>query len=448
MPSLFPMLWNGAIGSSATAWLSRGQRAPAAARGASFPIELKALTNERPLRIELLEWEEARRRSDDWSGLIANSLEPNVFLEPAFALTSAQHSVPARRPVFLFVSDLSRGGDRGRLIGVCALTKPRGKFGTIARGWCSKLGALGTPLLDRVHGAEAFDLMLDWFSRNSPRTVGLLLPALPASGPIAGLIRARALARGLETRGFGNHLRAVLPAGGDAEALWRGTICQKRMKELRRQRRRLEDHGKLSWNCARSAGDVRYALERFLALEARGWKGGRGTALLCDPSVVTFARTMTRALSRQNQCRVDSLELDGEPIAMGITLVSGKSAALWKIAYDEKYASLSPGVQFTLEYTRRQLAEDSLNFTDSCAIADHPMIDKIWSERMPVLDIFISASSGRASEFHAAADREDLRRRARESAKRLYNNARGRSAVPVFKRPESGPGIGGVEPSP
>ena len=176
------------------------------------------------------------------------------------------------------------------------------------------------------------------------------------------------------------------------------------------------------------------AFERFLALEALGWKGGRGTALLCDPATVTSMRSMTRALAREGKCRVDSLELDGKPIAMGVTLISGKAAALWKIAYDENRAALSPGVQFTLEYTRRQLAANSVDFTDSCAIADHPMIDRIWPDRMPVVDIFTAIHPDRAAAFHAAASREHVRRRARAIAKSAWNALRTRRAKPVCTR--------------
>ena len=441
MASLFPLLWNRSLRSAPLSWLnaSGGELVPVARRAGPLPVSLRAISSERPLRVELLDWEAARRRADDWSELVESSLESNVFLEPAFTLTSAQHCSPAHRPVFLCVSDLSRGGQNGRLIGLSALEWKHRGFGAIARGWNSKLGALGTPLLDLVHGAEAFDLMLDWFTRNSRRTAGLLLPAIPAAGPTARLIAARALALNLHQRTFDDHFRAVLPAGGDIDAIWRETIRRKRMKELRRQRRRLDDSGQLTWGSARGPGDVRVAFERFMALEARGWKGDQGSALLCDPGVATFARTMTRVLAREGKCRIDSLDLDGEPVAMGITLISGKSAALWKIAYDEDFAGLSPGVQFTLEYTRRQLAEDSINFTDSCAIADHPMIDKIWPERMPMVDIFTAVSPEQSTAFHASAWREDMRRRARRFAKNAYHALLRRRHAHTFTRPPPPP---------
>ena len=426
MAAFFPLLFQRPLARAPGGWVSLYEEslrpAPRAANVAA-PVAFRTYANERPLRVEVLAWDEARHRASDWSDLAARCLEPNVFLEPAFALAGAQHSPSARRPVFMFVSEATRGGAAERLIGVCALNGARGKFGAIARGSCSKLAALGTPLLDRVRGAEALEMMLGWFARHCPSTTGVLFPSLPASGPTARLIRARALALDLDVRAYNAHSRAILPSGGDCNANWERTIAPKRMKELRRQHRRLAETGALKWVSAREPDDIRAAFEQFLALEARGWKGERRTALLCDPALATFGRAMTRMLARGGQCRIDSLEIDGRPIAMGITIISGKSAALWKIAYDETYAAYSPGVQFTLEFTRRQLADTAIAYTDSCAIPDHPMIDKIWPERMPVVDLFISIAPDRAKAFHTAGEREALRRRAFACVKTAWHVA-------------------------
>ena len=75
--------------------------------------------------VELLSAEAAAGRRAAWSDLVLRSLEPNVFLEPDFALPAAQHISAARRPVFLLVTDRSRAGKPGELIGLAALHLPR-----------------------------------------------------------------------------------------------------------------------------------------------------------------------------------------------------------------------------------------------------------------------------------------------------------------------------------
>lgn len=391
------------------------------ASGDLVVTERPAFANDNPSRVEILEWDDAQRQVAAWRDLVAHCLEPNPFLEPAFALSHARQSAVSHRPVFMFVRDAVHNG---RLIGVCALTHVHRKFSRIARGWMPKLAALGTPLLDAEKAGEALDIVFGWFARQSPATAGVLFPALPAAGPTAVLIRARAQSLRLEIRDFDAHQRAALPSAACGGRPPESMISTKKMKELRRQRRQLEERGAVTWVSATKTGDVRVAFEKFLALESNGWKGKAGTALVSDPAVATFGRSMTRLLADDCLCRIDALELDGRPVAMGITIISGRSAALWKIAYDEAYAAQSPGVQFILEYTRRQIEDASVDATDSCAIPDHPMINHIWADRLAIVDLFVAVAPQSVVAFRVAADRESRRRGLRAFAKRAVTAAR------------------------
>jgi hypothetical protein len=138
---------------------------------------------------------------------------------------------------------------------------------------------------------------------------------------------------------------------------------------------------------------------------------------------------MTRRLSRDGKCRVEALELNGVPIAMGIVLATGKSAFLWKIAYDEARAAYSPGVQFAIEFTRRQVMEGEIVSTDSCAIPDHPMIDRLWPDKLPIADMALAVSRSRGKSFDAAVRKELMRRKLHAYAKRVFYAATGRRRV-------------------
>jgi hypothetical protein len=87
-------------------------------------------------------------------------------------------------------------------------------------------------------------------------------------------------------------------------------------------------------------------------------------------------------LARRGQARADSLSVSGQPVAVTVLLRSGACAWLWKIAYDETFARLSPGVQLTLDITADLLRDEMLAAADSCATPDHPMIDHLWRERL------------------------------------------------------------------
>lgn len=374
--------------------------------------------------VELLSAETATDRRVAWSELVLRSLEPNVFLEPDFALPAAQHIVAARRPSFLCVTDRSSAGQAGELIGLAALHLPRAGAQGLVRAWCPPQVALGVPLLDRTRGGDALDLMLAWLAHEVPGVSALLLPCLPTAGPVMNLIRARAAAGNLPLLSLDRRARALLHGGSDGRALFAHRLSPKRLKEIRRQRRRLAEAGELAY-VQSVAADVRGATERFLVLEAKGWKGVRGTALLNDPGLATFARSMTRLLAREGKCRIDSLEVDGMPVAMGIVLTSGDREFLWKIAYDERFSALSPGVQFIIDFTLRQSADSKVSNTDSCAIPDHPMIDRLWPDRLEIADVLLAPSPERADAFAAAARRERLRRGLRTFAKRAYHAAAG-----------------------
>jgi hypothetical protein len=101
---------------------------------------------------------------------------------------------------------------------------------------------------------------------------------------------------------------------------------------------------------------------------------------------------------------------NGHPLAATITLRSGDYAWFWKIAYDEDSAKFSPGVQVSLDLTELLLAEPDIARVDSCATADHPMIDHLWRERLALADLLIAPSAAAQGQFAIALHLETLRR--------------------------------------
>jgi hypothetical protein len=150
----------------------------------------------------------------------------------------------------------------------------------------------------------------------------------------------------------------------------------------------------VTFDVARSADDVATALDRFLQLEASGWKGSRGTALAGDYGDTAFVRAATTALAAQGLCEIATLSVDGTPAAAGIVLRHGTRAYFFKIAYDEAQAKASPGVQLTLELTRHLCADAGITDVDSNANAYHPMIDKLWRERLAIATTLIPLRAG------------------------------------------------------
>lgn len=351
----------------------------------------------------------ARLEPGPWRDLARRADEPNVFLEPAFALAAARHL---------------GGGDVGALTlheggRLLALLPGRVEGLAAARpvpvfvAWTHPFAPLSLPLLDREAAADAMPVLIEALGLVPGAPRAALFSLLPEAGMAACLIARTAEAAGRPVLRLDAHARAVLlPGAAPARA----------SKELRRQRRRLAEAGTLAHETATAPGAVQAALAEFVALEERGWKGRAGTAAACDPAAARFISQAVAALAAEGKACIDRLVLDGRTIAAAITLFSGDRAWFWKIAYDETLARFSPGVQVTLDLGAALAADRGLVLVDSCAIAHHPMIDRLWAGRMAVADWLVPLA-GPAS-FALAAAAERARRAARAPLRALRDRWR------------------------
>jgi CelD/BcsL family acetyltransferase involved in cellulose biosynthesis len=97
---------------------------------------------------------------------------------------------------------------------------------------------------------------------------------------------------------------------------------------------------------------------------------------------------------------------------MPIHIATGRSAVSLKIAYDEDYARFSPGVMLQMEYLADGLR---LERVDSSARANHPMFDRIWIDRLPIVSLMVPFNRRAA---RAACAAEQAVRRLAACAKR------------------------------
>jgi CelD/BcsL family acetyltransferase involved in cellulose biosynthesis len=350
----------------------------------------------------------------EWRTLAARALMLNVFYEPQFALAAA--------PVFghnVGAALVWSRGTASRLVGLFPVRIERHRYGLtwpIMVGWINRYAPLGVPLIDREAVEPVIGAFLDHLASHRPRAI--LLPMFPQQGALAAAFDAALARRGGESITFAPHVRALLAPAGERGSYIERALPHKKLKELGRQLRRLADDGDVKWQVARDPAAVGAALNDFLTLEAAGWKGRAGSAAAHDPTIRGFFEGAMPALARDGQAAIVQLVLAGHTIAALIVLRSGDTAWCWKIAYDERHARASPGVQLMLHATRALLADSSLAQVDSCAAPDHPMIDHIWRERLALADRLVRPGpSGRAA-FAVTRTLETMRRGAIAAAKR------------------------------
>jgi CelD/BcsL family acetyltransferase involved in cellulose biosynthesis len=319
-----------------------------------------------------------------WRDLHRRAIEPNAYYDPLWAVPVSQSARGHEGAQAL----LAWNGDR--LTGLMPVRWSRRALslpGPLLVGW-SAYAPLTVPTLDRDQAVHAAGGLLEAARRAGARA--LLLPALATDGAAYAALKQALAERGLRADILRSYRRAGLDATLDADAALREALGAKKLKELRRQRHRLEDDGALAFSVAITPDDVAASLEKFLALEARGWKGARGTALARDEGNAKFIRMAAPALAAQRGFEIVSLSRNGEALACGLVLRDRHTAYFFKIAIDERLARCSPGVQLTLDLTRHLCADPAIVFADSSTDLPHPMIDHVWRRRIEIADIFIS----------------------------------------------------------
>lgn len=319
-----------------------------------------------------------------WRVLAERTIEANGYYQPDWEL-AVDASARGRTGASL----LSATGDAGQLIGLLPVVPMRRiyRIPLPALVGVEPYGTLCTPLLDRDAAEQAVGKMLQ--QARDAGAHALILRTMSLEGPAMAAIRAVLARDGLQPRLLSAYQRAQLDATRDADQLLRDALGPKKLKELRRQRQRLADHGAVRFDVARTPHEVATALETFLVLEAGGWKGRRGTALSQHAGDEAFIRRATSAMAEAGRCEILTLYAGATPVAGGIVVRHQDRAFFFKIGIDERFAKHSPGAQLTLELTRHLCADPAINSADSTAAPGHPMIDPIWRGRFAIGDVLL-----------------------------------------------------------
>ncbi|MGE0502476.1 MAG: GNAT family N-acetyltransferase [Rhizobiaceae bacterium] len=357
--------------------------------------------------------------------LARRAIEPNVFFNPRF-LAPAMPRLEDREVRLAVIRDGDDVRSRLRLLVPFSVEKPATPFGVpVLRTWSSPFGPLGTPLLDRddpERVLEDFFAMLARPHLRMPRV--FVMPDIRLDGPVASLVRRVAETRGLPLAESGRVERPFLESGLAPDAYLKTALGSHHVREYRRLRRRLAEKGSLEHVVAGTPDEVRLGLETFLTLEASGWKGRERTAMAIDRYRAAFAREAVHRLSEEGICRVHSLVLDGRPIASIVVFVESGIAYTWKTAYDESFAAFSPGTLLMLDLSAAHLEDPNIEATDSCAVPDHPVMSRIWTERRPMGTLIVGVTPDADRATRQAAAQLHLYRETRNMARILRNRVR------------------------
>jgi CelD/BcsL family acetyltransferase involved in cellulose biosynthesis len=324
-----------------------------------------------------------------WAELEREALEPNPFFAPQMVLPAARHLengdsaqllVAESADALLFLMPVAGG------IGLRGMPVPG------LRSWMHDYCFLGTPLLS-AHGdsTRIWTKILDELRRTRPAPL-LVMQLHSADGPVAaGLFRADAqMGLGVRQsphacRGF-THRRPEL----DFTREW---ISRKHRADLARRRRALGRKLDIKITTVdRAAADPGKAIEYFLQLEASGWKGRAGTALLRRPGHDRFFREMSEGFADDGRLMFLSLEAGTQVLAQNTALIGGVGLFGFRKAYDETFAQWSPGSLLDLDVLRWFHEMRQLAWLDTCSSSDDQAAGRVFGDRRAICTLAVPIS--------------------------------------------------------
>ena len=136
-------------------------------------------------------------------------------------------------------------------------------------------------------------------------------------------------------------------------------IPASRRSDLRRCRRRISELGDLTLEVHTGERGVA-ALQEAVPLEATGWKGNNGTAIVSRSSTLRFYGEVAQWASGRGWLRTCVLRVAGRPIAFHLVLVAHGSAYHLKSGYDVELPKHSPGMLILHDVLRQNFADESI----------------------------------------------------------------------------------------
>lgn len=342
-----------------------------------------------------------------WDILTRRAAEPNPFLE-SWYLLPALRALDPDETVQIFLLEL--GDEIVGLMPLAAESRYYRRPIPHLAGWTHPNAFLGTPLIAKGHEQAFWQELLAWADRNTGNALFLHLTDLVLEGPVFKAL-TRLIAEQQRTGAIVHREeRALLQSNETPEAYFTASMSGKKRKELRRQLNRLGEQGAVAFERLHDDSGLPEWTEAFLTLEAAGWKGKAGSALGLAEETTQLFRSALAGAAEQGRLERLTMTLDGRPIAMLASFLCAPGAFSFKTAFDEGYAKFSPGVLLQCE-NLMILDRPEIAWTDSCAAADHPMIDHIWRERRTVGRVSLAIGGTLRRKAFGMLARAELRRK-------------------------------------
>ena len=123
------------------------------------------------------------------------------------------------------------------------------------------------------------------------------------------------------------------------------------------------------------------AVDEYIALEARGYKGAQGIAMTAVPGEPEYFADMCRRFAAAGRLRLLALQAGDQLLAMEIWVRGGQGLFMFKISYDDHYARFGPGVILQTEAKQVFHDETDAQWIDTCSSEGNESLLRLYPER-------------------------------------------------------------------
>lgn len=320
-----------------------------------------------------------------WQSLGREALEPNPFAEAEFVLAAERGMGSGGHTALVAVE---RDGELRFALPVIRRHHVRRIPVPAAATWHHAYSFLGTPLVSPHDPVDSWGEALTAMRRLAPWAA---LEQLGGDGTVASSLTAAQAGLGRSLTELGRRDRPVVRRRADGRYL--DALSSNRRSKVRRLRPRLgADHdGEVRVvDHAVQGADLEQAIDDFLAMEARGWKGADGGAMARRAGHGEFFREMCRRFAARQSLQMRALQVGHTTIAYQCNLIAGDTLFGFKTTYDEAYRRHSPGVVLVLDTIDAFHANGALEVYDSCMGPDPSTLRDLFPDHRRLVDALAS----------------------------------------------------------
>lgn len=275
----------------------------------------------------------------EWEDLAERTRTP-PWLRPAWLSSWWRAFAPGDSEIVAFRRD-------GRVAALVPLVRGRGSASSPTNWHTPDFRLLGEDEESRRAVAEAV------FAKGLRRvSLGFIEPTEAETARRAAEARGyRLLERTLEAPPY-------VDTVGD-RAAYEASMDRHVMSETRRRRRRLSEQGELTFEVEDGRDRLDALLEEGFRVEASGWKGEAGTAIISQEATRRYYSELAQLGAEQGWLGLAFLRLDGRAIAFQFLVDYDGVVSQLKGGFDEQYRKYAPGTLLLQEVIGRAFDGDT-----------------------------------------------------------------------------------------